>query len=607
MAAIATTPRRAGSTPDWMRRYPPLLSIAAAVLIALVVLPSSLNLPQSNPSQTLEYAPVPPEDTDEPPPPTGNLSSLGLGSSSSIEGEAPELPGAGDIPQIPGKSPRTKECVKRADGSIGQTDDPLAPPCVADFRGDNGGATYQGVDGEEIRVLFYFQGFSNFVNICRDPNQVTPDKTYIDLAQPPADDEHCIIRVLRTWQQYFNERFQTYDRFAHFFVYFSGEGRNEEERRADAAENYEKVKPFAVISTGNSFTEAYLEVMTKRGVLNFGSFSARSQDFFQQYAPLVWGYLPSLEKQAENFASYICTKVAPFPVSFSRNAGENGQPRKYGLWRTSDEAKPELIALAAALKQYVKQQCNLEFAAEATFPSADYVQDNRYSPRYATTTVADWKQKGITTVIWPGGLETNFTKQAGQLSYYPEIVALGDGVLEEATSGTFQDQSAWDQAHVVTNVVQVADERRQQCYVAFRQADPGADDNETRSVACALYPDIRMLFTGIQAAGPKLSPQSVDKGFHAIPAVRSPEPSVPACFYDRGDYTCVKDALVERWDRTANDGQGCFKATEGGERYFTGIWPEGDVLTQEKPEDPCNDYDGSFVVNPNPPDDPTNF
>jgi hypothetical protein len=590
-----------------MRKYPPMLSIAAAILIALVVLPSSLNLPQSNPSQTLEYAPVPPEDSDEPPPPSGNLSALGLGSSSSIEGEAPELPGAGDIPQIPGKSPRTKDCVRRADGSIGQTEDPLAPPCVADFRGDNGGATYQGVDGEEIRILFYFQGFTNYVNICRDPNQATPDKEYFDLAQPPAENEHCIIRVLRTWQQYFNDHYQTYNRFAHFFVYVSGEGRNAEERRADAAENYEKVKPFAVITNGSSFTEAYLEVMTKRGVLNFGSFSARSQDFFQQYAPLVWGYLPSLDKQAENFASYICTKVAPFPVSFSRNPGENGKPRKYGMWRTSDQTTPELIALAAAVKSELKRQCNVEFATENTFPSAGYVQDNRYSPRYATTAVADFQQQGVTTIIWPGGLETNYSKQAGQLNYLPEIIALGDGVLETQTSATFQDQNSWDSAHMITNVIQVADARRQQCYVAFRQADPSADDAETQGVACPLYPDIRQLFTGIQAAGPKLNPQSVDKGFHAIPPARSPGPSVPACFYEPGDYTCVKDAQVERWSRTANDGQGCFMTTEGGQRYYPGIWPGGDVLTQEKPEDPCNDYDGDFLVNQNPPEDPTNF
>ena len=51
----------------------------------LVIMPSALNLPQSNPTTVLEYAPVPPEDEDEPPPQEGSLSSLSLGTSDTIE------------------------------------------------------------------------------------------------------------------------------------------------------------------------------------------------------------------------------------------------------------------------------------------------------------------------------------------------------------------------------------------------------------------------------------------------------------------------------------------------------------------------------------------
>ena len=51
-----------GSSPPkrWTRSYPPLALLAIAVLVAVLVLPSSLNLPQSNPTTVLEYAPVPP-------------------------------------------------------------------------------------------------------------------------------------------------------------------------------------------------------------------------------------------------------------------------------------------------------------------------------------------------------------------------------------------------------------------------------------------------------------------------------------------------------------------------------------------------------------------
>src|SRR5918992_4371665 len=78
---------------EWARKYPPLVSILVALLLAIAVLPSALNLPQTNPTQTLEYAPVPPED-DDVPPPAGNLSSLGLGTSSGVTEDA--LGGTGE-------------------------------------------------------------------------------------------------------------------------------------------------------------------------------------------------------------------------------------------------------------------------------------------------------------------------------------------------------------------------------------------------------------------------------------------------------------------------------------------------------------------------------
>ena len=93
--AATSVPART-SSPDWARKYPPLLALAVALLIAIAVLPSSLNLPQTNPTQTLEYAPVPPDDSNTAPP-QGNLSALGLGSSSGLNTTgAPGGSGPGD-------------------------------------------------------------------------------------------------------------------------------------------------------------------------------------------------------------------------------------------------------------------------------------------------------------------------------------------------------------------------------------------------------------------------------------------------------------------------------------------------------------------------------
>src|SRR5207253_8338083 len=142
-------------------RYPPLLFLVAAVVVAMAVLPSSLTLPQANPSQTVEIAPVPPED-DTPPPPLGNVSQLGLGASDSLNGQGAlggDTGGTGvttpDLTPLPppagtgqGKKKSTKNCKRTVDGKLRQTDDITSPPCSADFEGDNGGGTYQGVTGD---------------------------------------------------------------------------------------------------------------------------------------------------------------------------------------------------------------------------------------------------------------------------------------------------------------------------------------------------------------------------------------------------------------------------------------------------------------------------
>jgi hypothetical protein len=339
-------------------------------------------------------------------------------------------------------------------------------------------------------------------------------------------------------------------------------------------------------------------------VLNFGSFASRDADFFTRFPKLVWGYLPSLEEQARVFSGYVCTKVAGKPVQ-SGGAAHRGQKRVYGLWSTSDPGRPELQALAEEVERRVAD-CGVTLAAKRTFPSAGFVQDNRYSPRYASEAVAEFEAKGVTTVIWPGGLETNLTKQSASAGYQPEFILLGDGVIETENSGKFQDRTVFDGAKVVTPQVLIANIRTAQCYLAYKEVSPDAYDLEVQTDACAMYANLRQLFTGIQVAGPRLGPTSVDAGFHAIPAIRSPRPDVPACFYNRDDYTCVKDAIVEHWDRDGNT-DGCFRVTEGGRRYFAEVWPAGNINDQERSDDPCNEYDGTFVVNPAPPDDPTTF
>jgi hypothetical protein len=156
----------------------------------------------------------------------------------------------------------------------------------------------------------------------------------------------------------------------------------------------------------------------------------------------------------------------------------------------------------------------------------------------------------------------------------------------------------------VTNVVKEGALEDQPCYQAFRESDPESNPQDIRT-ACEVYPDLLQLFTGIQVAGPRLGPTCVDKGFHAIPPIKATNPTVPACFYDIGDYTCVKDAMAEYYDQTGRTtstaSPGCYRMVEDGFRHIAGDWPVGNINAGVTGNEECNRFGGSRQLFLGPP------
>ncbi|MHB8508906.1 MAG: hypothetical protein ACYDGR_09710 [Candidatus Dormibacteria bacterium] len=602
---------RGGGRRAWSRRYPPLVTVVISLALAILALPSALNLPQANPGQTLEYAPVPGDQGKAPP--GGAFAGLGLGEvARGSVGENGTGVASQPLPPPPpppgvGAQPSTKNCVA-VNGSPHQSEDPQSPPCVPFYAGSNGGATYSGVTESEVRVIFDLPGGGTFVG----PNgsETTPTNTYVDLAAPPQQGEFSWVTSLRVWMRYFNTRYQTYNRFVHFWVYFGKYGNppSPASRKADAEDNYSHVHyPFAGFSYnsyGNS--DVYLQELASRGALVFGGLDMRTQSYFQAHPGLEWGYFPAAEGYARAYAAYVCRKVAPNDVSFSGNSADHGK-RVFGLLLSGDQSHP-------AIQKYnevavsMMNACGMSFAATGHYPSTGYSIDTTDTPTYATQDMAGFKKAQVTTVIWPGGFETNYSHAATNLGYFPEWILGGDGVSEGNISTTFQDQTSWAHAAVVSPVTLQGYQGQAvepACYDAYLEANPNANRNSVEIVnACAFYDDIRQMFTGIQVAGPHLTPSSMDQGFHAIPASPSRSAFQPSCFYAAGDYTCIKDAVAEHWDPNAatppvpgagtigNGGKGCWRMAQNGARYLTNQWPDGEPTAQWTASDVCNAFVG---------------
>jgi hypothetical protein len=408
---------------------------------------------------------------------------------------------------------------------------------------------------------------------------------------------------------YFNTRYQTYGRHVHGYVYYghftvaaTGPGGCREDcRRSDAIDTYKTYKPFSTITGGQSgFMDTYSQAMAQKRVLNFGSGGGHSLKFFQQYPGLIWSYVPSIEQQADLYASYLCREAVGKPAKSSGQPEDRTKTRKFGIIYTSEEGDTYYTPVKRRVEKALAA-CGVPKPPQYSYDTQGAVEgDPRTRPTKAAQ-LADLRQQGVTTILLIGVPDGGWASQAKSLNWYPEWILFGEGTAEDFVNGRYVDQDVWSHAWIVSQVTKVGRQDDQLCALALREVDPSFPSVDI-PWACGFYENLRQLFTGIQVAGPKLTPENIDEGFHAIPEVASTSPQVPACFYPPGDYTCVKDAISMWWDPNGQirgwSGQGCWRLTDNGKRYLVDGWPRRNLSDARRPGDVCNGYTSNTAFNP---------
>ena len=578
----------------WARRLAPLAVMIAPLVILPLALPNALNLPQANPNQTLEYAPVPANENQSAPL-GGNFAGLGLATGEAGASEPPpQAPQGGRAYNVNS----VKECVAGR-----QTEDPLSPPCVPYYNGNNGGSTYQGVSGNEVRIVVVSTGSND--GCCQGPTsqgeeQYPPSGTLTDLGPggPPASSsEFFITRMMRLEQKYFNARYQTYNRFVHFWVFYDDDDGTPDSMIRDAQLLYSKIHPFAILQMDGDQGAYMTQWMAQHGVPSFlgSSYGAagETEADFQKYGGLIWSYTPALEQRARIFSTWFCTEIAKPGVTSFAGSIPNGTKRKYGLLRWDNDSPLSYYQFGLMVKAGLKQQCGIQFGADEFASSG--ISDCGNNPPAAGSSIPTFLRDGVTTVIAAGISPCDESNTANGLGYTPEWIVAGAGTADQTLRGQEPNQSEYRHVLVESQYVKRGPNSEDPCFAAAKDADPNANAEDVQLWYCSFYPGVQVMFTGIQVAGPNLTPQNVNIGMHAIPAVPSSDPRVPACFYQPGDYTCVKDGQVEWWDASGQDPeaitakQGCWRMIQGGKRYIAGTWPRGDAWLRRQPgQDPCN-------------------
>ncbi len=521
------------------RRYPALSLVAVAAALAFL-LPSALNVPQSESVTLAEYAPVPGKGVGE-----SQLSDLSQAQSGELgfgsgtgEGSGP---GAGsDSLGAPGqKKPKLKRCVGNPRR---QTEDPMSPACVAYFEGDNFGATSRGVTRDEVRVAV--------LDWCNSDGSF--DAIDYDTAESDPNDPR------KAWLSYFNDRYQTYGRRVKLFKVvgsptngvscFSG--------NVNAARNVpqrlqEVVDPFYAFSGRSSeLTEQFATEAARLEIMV--SLWGGSRSVAQRHAPYIVSYPADLENWAANVVAASCARLAGRRARFAGDIALSTKVRKFGLlYNRPADPQREGVRLVV---HGVKERCGSE--AGEIVVAGD---------------MAKFRDEGVTTIMTGLNGGPNNAEIAG---YHPEWFAW------EHTRHIRTSQI--EPASQMKNMFGLLPDRRygarseQPHRQAFQEGCPGCTPSETIYSGVDGYHELLLLFTAIQAAGPRLTPESSDRGLRALPPKRSLDPFTQSAYFGPGNHSFVKDYGFAWWDPAGEapggTGLGCWRLVEDGLRYRAEDW-----------------------------------
>lgn len=548
-----------------LRRWPALAFLVAAGALA-ILLPSGLIVPTSGPQTLAEFAPVPGRGEG-----AGDVSQFGDASSDGLgAGQAP-AGAAGAIGAPEQQRARLKRCVGTPPR---QTEDELSPPCVAFFEGDNFGATWRGVTADEIIVAIHWGQFGS-----------PPSERFEDYDRPLQPEDRQWSLAGKVYSRFFNERYQTYGRRVHLWGYYGAAG-SVEQFRAEVGAIDSRLRPFAFVPPPAGDAGVHIEEAVRRGMV-VAAYRGLERGLYRSAAPLLFSFAPDLEDNARQFASYICTKIAGRRAKHSGNATDVDEPRVFGLLYSDQAEQPTNAQLAKLIRPELDRTCGVKIAHEAGLGPA-FTNSHAYASTFASMRTA-----GVTTVIWVSTSQDIIPALtvAQSQSWYPEWVFPRSPNGRDVT-GQLYPQAEWQHAFGFSYDRRRGRVEEQDWYRAVKDACSSCED-----VRYAFFPNayetLSMLLYGIQAAGPRLTPPSLDKGLHAIPERPSISPYVPATYFTPGNFSWVKDSKEMWWDPSGvapgESAPGCYRLVYEGRRFRASEWPSED-LDHDPSAGPCQGF-----------------
>ena len=555
-------------------RAPGAINLGIVIAMLAVLLPLLLHAAAASPPTAAEFAPNAQQVIKKAPPGSGGASNgQGNGGSGAGPGGRPATPTPPPPPPPPPQIDVPENQVLHCVGPppLRQIEDPQSPPCIAYWKGDNGGATATGV---------------------------TKDSIYI--AVPTPENKTAQYNALFN---FFNKRFQFYGRkLVPEFCSSTGGGSGSSDQNsqlADAALAASgcngQPKPFASTFYRQNNGAYYMPAMACRyHTIVVGSYSPYDSKFLNRCAPYQYQYPMEVDEEFANIGEWVCNRLAGRKAEYGAgNDGETpGKPitsltRKFGILLepfTDDDPVLRRDALTPMLARL--HACGVDI------PTKDAIINpvsGDFDPSTAQNAMLQLKSDNVTSVICMCNFFSfgTLARAADSSAFQPEWITSTFG-LNDVNSSFVLGAAPNDQlAHTfgVTFQPRMVSPLQNPYNIALQEGDPSQGPDTTSLVEAELeiYRALLLLASGIQMAGPHLDVQHFRDGLRNA-KFPNPITSIHAGAVDvqPGGYSMTADG-AEWWystqdngpfsDSSSHPGTVCY--LNRGERYVLGGWPRG--------------------------------
>ena len=446
-----------------------------------------------------------------------------------------------------------------------------APPCVPIVTGANGGVTSSGVTGTAINLVYYQAqpgGLSSAVSSAAGTN-----------AQAFA--------TVQSYVDMFNKVYEAYGRHVNL-IQFTATGSESDPvaAHADAVTVAQQDHAFASVNAPAE-TTAYEEELSRLHVLCMACGDSATYTQIEQNAPYLWANLPTADTSLFETVGYVVSKLNGKDAVWAGQASMHTQKRKFiVVSETMVPPTPGTTELTAELTKRLQAG----HANMASPVDLNYTLNLTTLPTQAATLAEKLKTSGATSIIFAGDpiMPIYLTRACATIGYFPEWIITGIVLTDTSALARYYDQSEWSHAFGVTSLGVPTPVASGDAYHLYRWWY-GANTSPASIAAPAIIPPIQQFFTGIQLAGPDLTPTTFATGLFRAPPTGG-GPTTPLLAYgDQGaaprpsysspaDYTFLwYNATAKGPDEEGTVGSGLMEYVNGGARFRAGVVPAGPV------------------------------